>query len=99
MTAPAGLNNPDALHSSPYGVTYAQGVPLAQDVDLVAEGGAPCRGLRVGIAGDIVLQLSNGVIVPFKAAQIGEPIPYQAVKILVTGGGLTTAAQWISVFW
>jgi hypothetical protein len=75
--------------------TYALAGPLAGDADLIADGGEPCRGIRVGAAGDIAIVDAGGASTTIPAVLAGETLRVRAAKLLAAG----TTAQKITVLW
>lgn len=89
----SGESRPDSLTSSPRAKSYATAAVLASDVDLTAEFGGPVRQIRVGVAGDLVLGFADGSTETFYSVQVGEPLLYQATKLIASG----STAQKITV--
>ena len=88
--------NPDRLGSSPFAKSYAPAGVLGADVDLQADGGGPCRFLRVGQAGNLALTCARGgVAVIIYAVAVGELVRVQARSIVAAD----TTAQKITAFW
>lgn len=81
------MNNPESLTSSPRSKGYAT---LSGDIDLIDEFGGPCRGIRVGEAGDLRLEYAGGVQDTIWNVQVGELLLVHAYKIIQSG---TTAAK------
>lgn len=82
------MANPDSPSpSSPKSKTYAT---IDANKDLRTDLGGPCRLLRVGQAGDLALEYADGTQDTISNVQVGEQVPAQAVKILLSG---TTAAK------
>jgi len=88
------MGNPQSLTSASRGKSYATAGALADDVDLVAEFGAPVRLVRVGVAGDLKVVYSTGHEDTIYSVQIGEPILALISKIRASG----TTAQKITAF-
>ena len=87
---------PDSLFSSPKIESYATGGALGEDVDLVAVGGNPCRAIRVGQAGDLVVKdARDGSAKTIPSVTAGETVFVQAVALVASG----TTAQKITVLW
>lgn len=89
MPAPAPTN-PDALGTSAHFITYAD---AATPRDLVAEGKAPCRRIRIETAGTLVVKRASdgtAITLTFKA---GETMDVSALSI-DSGSALI-----ITVFW
>lgn len=86
----------DALYSSPRYKTYAT---VADDIDLVALGGGPCRRILVLGDGDLELvpasPLEGQTSDTIASITAGTQIDVQATKILNAG---TTATK-LTIFW
>jgi hypothetical protein len=88
--------NPDRLGSAPFAKSYATSAVLGADVDLVADGGGPCRGIRVGVAGNLVVTCARGAAsVTIYNVAVGELIAIQATALVASG----STAEKITVFW
>lgn len=86
----------DTLLSSPRFRSYAPSGALGADVNLSTDGdGTPCRAIRVGVSGDLVVTDGTGTDVTIYSLQIGETVNVQATAIKSAG----TTAQKITVFW
>lgn len=83
--------------SSPFIQSYATGGALAANVDLVAEGGGPCRAIRVGQAGNLVVHDARTPTTPKTIPDVlaGETVYVSAVTLVASG----TTAQKITVLW
>lgn len=75
--------------------SYALAGALAGDVDLVADGGEPCRAIRVGAAGDLAIVNASGDSTVIPALLAGETIRVRASKLVAA----LTTAQKITVLW
>lgn len=86
----------DLTISSPFYESYATAGALGGDVDLQAVGGGPCRAIRVGQAGDLVVKdahTNTNKTIP--AVTAGETMMIQALSLVASG----TTAQKITVLW
>lgn len=86
----------DLTTSSPFYESYAPSGALGADVDLQAAGGGPCRAIRVGQAGDLVVKdarTNTNKTIPAMTA--GETLPISALALVASG----TTAQKITVLW
>lgn len=82
--------------SSPYIESYATSGALSGDVDLQAVGGGPCRAIRVGQAGDLVIKdARSNTNKTIPAVLAGETVMVQANALVASG----TTAQKITVLW
>lgn len=75
--------NPESLASAGKAKSYSS---FGSDIDLVAEGGAPCRLIRVQSkgSGSLVVTMANGEEVAFGNCADNELLPIQAAKIKST---------------
>lgn len=89
MTAHAVVDSANTSRS------YALSGPLGSDINLEAEGGGPCRALRVGSVGDLAIVNADGSSNVIPAMLAGETIHVQAIQVLAAG----TTAQKITVLW
>ena len=84
------------VESSPHYVSYAPSGALGSNIDIVADLTAPCRAIRVGVGGDIVLTpvFPGASDITIKNVQSGETLYVMAITIKSTG----TTAQQITIF-
>ncbi len=75
--------------------SYALAGALSGDVDLNADGGEPCRAIRVGTAGDLAIVNASGTSTVIPSLLAGETIRVRASKLLAAG----TTAQKITALW
>jgi hypothetical protein len=88
--------NPDRLGSSPFWKSYATSAVLGADVNLNTDGGGPCRGIRVGVAGNLAVTRSrDGSTEIIYNVAVGELIAIQATALVASG----STAEKITVFW
>lgn len=80
-----------AVTNSANPAEYAAAITPSDTVDLTMQ----CRGIYVGVAGNVAVHGSDGVATTFVGLAAGSVLPFRAKRVLATG---TTATSLVAMY-